>query len=96
VEQLVKVTRGGQVTIPAEMRRQAGIEIGDYVEMRMVEGRLVLVPKQLIDKDQTWFWTQDWQAAEREAEDDLRTGRVKAFETLDELIADLDADETED
>jgi AbrB family looped-hinge helix DNA binding protein len=96
MEQLVKVTRGGQVTIPAEMRRQAGIEIGDYVEMRMVEGRLVLVPKQLIDKDQTWFWTQDWQAAEREAEDDLRTGRVKAFETLDELIADLDADETED
>jgi AbrB family looped-hinge helix DNA binding protein len=96
VGQLVKVTRGGQVTIPAEMRRQAGIEIGDYVEMRMVEGRLVLVPKQLIDKDQTWFWTEEWQAAEREAEDDLRTGRVKAFETLDELIADLDADETED
>jgi len=96
MEQLVKVTRGGQVTIPAEMRRQAGIEIGDYVEMRMVEGRLVLVPKQLIDKDQTWFWTEKWQAAEREAEDDLRTGRVRAFETLDELIADLDADETED
>ena len=96
MEQLVKVTRGGQVTTPAEMRRQAGIEIGDYVEMRMIEGRLVLVPKQLIDKDQTWFWTEEWQAAEREAEDDLRTGRVKAFETLDELIADLDADETED
>jgi antitoxin MazE len=96
MEQLVKVTRGGQVTIPAEMRRQAGIEIGDYVEMRMVDGRLVLVPKQLIDKDQTWFWTEEWQAAEREAEDDLRAGRVKAFETLDELIADLDTDETED
>ena len=94
--QLVKVTRGGQVTIPADLRRQAGIEIGDYVEMRMVDGRLVLVPKQLIDKDQTWFWTEEWQAAEREAEDDLRAGRVKAFETLDELIADLDTDETED
>ena len=96
MEQLVKVTRGGQVTIPAEMRRQAGIEIGDYVEMRMVDGRLVLVPKQLIDKDQTWFWTEEWQAAERESEDDLRAGRVEALETLDELIADLDADETED
>ena len=96
MEQLVKVTRGGQVTIPADMRRQAGIEIGDYVEMRMVEGRLMLVPKQLIDKDQTWFWTKEWQAAEREAEDDLRAGRVKDFDTLDELIADLDADEAED
>jgi len=96
MEQLVKITRGGQVTIPAEMRRQAGIEIGDYVEMRMVDGRLVLVPKQLIDKDQTWFWTEEWQAAEREAEDDLRAGQVKEFDTLDELIADLDADEAED
>ena len=95
MEQLVKVTRGGQVTIPAELRRQAGIEIGDYIEMRMVDGQLVLVPKQLIDKDQTWFWTEAWQATEREAEDDLRAGRAKAFETLDELIADLDADEAE-
>ena len=96
MEQLVKVTRGGQVTIPADLRRQAGIEIGDYVEMRMVDGRLVLVPKQLIDKDQTWFWTKEWQTAEREAEDDLRAGRVEAFETLDGLIADLDADEAGD
>ena len=95
MEQLVKVTRGGQVTIPAELRRQAGIEIGDYIEMRMVDGQLVLVPKQLIDKDQTWFWTEAWQATEREAENDLRAGRAKAFETLDELIADLDADEAE-
>jgi AbrB family looped-hinge helix DNA binding protein len=96
MEQLVKVTRGGQVTIPAEMRRQAGIDVGDYVEIRLEEGHLVLVPKQLIDKDQTWFWTEEWQAAEREAEDDLHAGRVKTFDTLDELITDLDADETED
>ena len=94
--QLVKVTRGGQVTIPADLRRQAGIEIGDYVELRMVEGQLVLVPKQLIDKDQTWFWTEEWQAAEHEAEDDLRTGRARKFDTLDELITDLDADKAED
>ena len=96
MEQLVKVTRGGQVTIPADMRRQAGIDIGDYVEMRLEEGHLVLVPKQVIDKDQTWFWTEAWQAAEREAEADLRAGRVKEFDTLDELIADLNADEAED
>jgi antitoxin MazE len=96
MEQLVKVTRGGQVTIPAEMRRQAGIDIGDYIEIRLEEGHLVLVPRQLIDKDQTWFWTKEWQTTEREAEDDLRARKVKTFDTLDELIADLDADETED
>ena len=96
MEQLVKVTRGGQVTIPADLRRQVGIEIGDYVEVRLEEGHLVLRPKQMIDKDQTWFWTEEWQTAEREAEEDLRAGRVKAFDTLDGLIADLDADKAED
>ena len=94
MEQLVKVTRGGQVTIPAEMRREAGIEIGDYIEVRLEEGRLVLLPKEVIDKDQTWFWTDEWQAAEREAEEDLRAGRVETFDTLEALIADLD-DEVE-
>jgi len=96
MEQLVRVTRGGQVTIPADLRRQVGIEIGDYVEVRLEEGHLVLLPKQVIDKDQAWFWTEEWQAAEREAEDDLRAGQVKEFGTLDELVADLDADEAEE
>jgi len=96
MEHLVKITRGGQVTIPAEMRRQAGIDIGDYLAVRMVEGRLVLMPQQLIDKDQAWFWTEEWQAAEGEAQEDLHARHVQEFDTLDELIVDLDADKASD
>jgi hypothetical protein len=51
--------------------------------------------KQAIDKDQAWFWREEWQNAECEAEEDLRAGRAKAFNTLDELVADLDAEEAE-
>jgi AbrB family looped-hinge helix DNA binding protein len=92
MEQLVKVTRGGQITIPAEMRGEAGIEIGDYIEVRLEGSRLMLLPKQVIDKDQAWFWTEEWQAAEREVEEDLRAGRVKTFDNLSELVADLEDD----
>ena len=68
--------------------------------MQMVQGCLVLVPRQLIDsgcilKNQTWFWTQSWQTAEREAEDDLHAGWVEVFDTLEALTADLDADEAD-
>ena len=91
--ELIKVTRGGQVTIPAALRRQAGIEIGDYLEIQMVDNHLILVPKRVIDKDQAYFWSDAWQEGEREAEDDLRQGRVERFETLDELVADLDAED---
>ena len=93
MEQLIKVTRGGQVTIPAVLRREVGIEVGDYLEVRLEEDRLVLLPKQVIDKSQAYFWTEAWQEGEREAEENLRTGQVKRFETLENLIADLDAEE---
>jgi AbrB family looped-hinge helix DNA binding protein len=91
--ELVKVTRGGQVTIPAALRRQVGIEIGDYLQVEITDDHLVLVPKRVIDKGQAYFWSEPWQEGEREAEEDLREGRVERFETLDELIADLDAED---
>jgi len=38
------VTRKGQVTIPAALRRELGIEVGDTVEMRL-DGRRIHVRK---------------------------------------------------
>jgi hypothetical protein len=40
-------------------------------------------------EDQAWFWTEEWQAGEREAEADLTAGRYEAFDTMEELIDDL-------
>lgn len=39
--------------------------------------------------DQAWFWTPEWQAMEREADEDLAAGRYEDFETLDDFIEDL-------
>ena len=41
-------------------------------------------------QDQAWFWTKEWQAGEREAEADLAAGRYQAFDTMEDLIEDLD------
>jgi hypothetical protein len=43
--------------------------------------------------DQAYFWTEEWQAGEHEADEDIAAGRVKTFDTMDELIADLMDDE---
>ena len=40
-------------------------------------------------ENQAWFWTEEWQAGEREAEADLAAGRYQVFDTMDDLIADL-------
>jgi hypothetical protein len=46
--------------------------------------------KKLIDKSQTYFWTKKWQDAEKEADGDIKAGRVKTFNTVDDLVKDLE------
>ena len=87
---LTKVTRNGQVTLPAPARRALNIEEGDYVEVRLTEDSIVLTPKKLIDKSQAYFWSPSWQAAEREASEDIAAGRVHKVKNVDDLIANLD------
>ena len=56
----------------------------------LVAPRAVLMPKKLVDKSQAYFWTRRWQEAEREANEDIKAGRVKTFASGDELIKDLE------
>ncbi len=86
---LIKVTRNGQVTLPASARRQLRVEEGDYMAVRVTEDSIILTPKTLIDKSQAYFWTPEWQAAEREASADIAEGRVQEFENIDDLVAGL-------
>lgn len=84
-----RVTRHGQITLPASVRKELGVEEGDIVEIEIVNERAVLIPKKLVDKSQAYFWTKEWQEAEREASADIKAGRVKAFDSVEELFEDL-------
>jgi len=39
-----------------------------------------------IPRDQAYFWTKEWQAGEREADEDLKAGRVTKTKNLKELL----------
>ncbi len=43
--------------------------------------------------DQAYFHSPEWQAQEREADDDIHAGRVKTFDTMEAMLADLDSDD---
>ena len=51
---LVKVKRFAQVTIPVDIRRQAHIEQGDFVEISYESKRIILTPKRVSDKNVDW------------------------------------------
>ena len=83
---LVKVTRNFQVSIPKQVREALGLQEGDFIEVQERNGAIVMLPKKLIDADQAWFWSPEWQKEEREAEEDIRAGRVSGpFRNVREL-----------
>ena len=90
---VTKVTRNGQITLPAAIRREAKVEEGDLLAVRFEQDRIVLIPQKLIEKSQAYFWSESWQNAEREAERDSAEGRVEAYETVEDLIAALGQDQ---
>jgi antitoxin MazE len=82
---LVKVTNRGTITLPKRYRAAA------LYEVRPREGGgLELIPQHVVDPAQAWFWSERWQAMEREAEADVGAGRVKRFASVDGFIAELD------
>jgi AbrB family looped-hinge helix DNA binding protein len=81
-----KITRNFQVSIPKAIRDQLRLEEGDLLEVEQRDGEIVMIPKRLIDADQAWFWSREWQEGEREVDEDLRAGRVLGpFKTIEEL-----------
>ena len=80
-----KVTRNFQVTIPAQIRKVLSIKIGTLVDFVVEKGALVMRPKRLIDEDQAWFWTEEWQKGEKEAEKAIRKGGVVKFDSIQEM-----------
>lgn len=48
---LVRLLRGGQVTLPAETRKALKLAEGDYLEADVREGALVLKPVTVLDRE---------------------------------------------
>ncbi len=87
---LLKVRKNAQVTLPAGIRRAVHLEEGDILECEVRGGRIVLTPKKLIDRRDAWFWTEEWQKGEAEAQKDIDSGNVREFENVDDLLAYLE------
>ena len=88
--QLTRISPKHQITIPKEAFEKLQLEVGDFLEVETTEEGLLLIPKKLVSKDQTWFWTREWQEREREADEAISRGEVsKPFKKADELIRHL-------
>jgi AbrB family looped-hinge helix DNA binding protein len=47
----VRVNEKYQVTLPAELREKAHLEVGDILEAKAERGKITLTPKSVVDRD---------------------------------------------
>ena len=85
----VQVRKEFQITLPKSVRQDLRLDEGDLLAIEVRDHVLVLRPQKLVDRDQAWYWTPEWQAAERQVDEDLETGRYDDSETMDDMVADL-------
>jgi bifunctional DNA-binding transcriptional regulator/antitoxin component of YhaV-PrlF toxin-antitoxin module len=88
----VTVQGRGTLALPADVRRRHHLdEPGAQVEVvEREDGVIELHPHVPVRADLAWFWSDRWQAMEREADDEIAAGNVSQFESADEFLADLD------
>jgi AbrB family looped-hinge helix DNA binding protein len=87
---VLQIARDGRITLPNSLRRKAGLTPGDLLQVGITaDGRILLTPFVAVKRSQVYFWTQRWQASEREAEEDLRNKRYETFTAIEDFITDL-------
>ena len=100
---LVKVQHKGAVIIPTRLRTQAGIAEGDIMEVSFQDGKIIGVPKTLIDRSSFPTADSDYTPVQRrvidarlaEAEEDIKHGRIHGpFTTHEAMMAHLKSEQT--
>ena len=87
---MVTLGSDGRVTIPKNLRRQARLSEGDELDVEMTTDGILLRPCSQRDRDQWWYWTEEWQAGEQQIKEDRAAGRRgPVFASGDEFLAAL-------
>ncbi len=96
MKERLTIRKRGQVTLPKSILDRFNLDEGDTLELSVNEnGDIVVIPMVQVPASQRWFWTEEWQKGEREADENIRTGNVKSFNNLDDAFNWLDSDESE-
>ena len=91
----VSVQARGTVAIPPPLRRRLHLD-EPGAQVRFVEredGVVELQPVLPVPANQRWFWSERWQAMEREVDRHVAAGRVTTVEGADGLFEQLDGDQ---
>lgn len=93
MSKVIKIRGDGQLTLPVEIRKQAGLQPSDTLYSFVDKSGVIhLVPKAATDQNQAYFWTGQWQEGEEEANKNLSYRQSKDFNNIESLLEELESD----
>lgn len=96
MKERITIRKKGQITLPKDFMEKFHLAEGDSLELEVTEdGEVEITPMMQIPASQRWFWTDEWQKGEKEANEDIKAGNVKSFDDVDSAIKWLDSDDAE-
>ena len=87
---LRKLGKSNQVAIPKKILKKLHLNSNDYMDVYIEDNKIILEPKIVIPRDQAYFFTEEWQKDEHQAEQDIQSGRLTETADLDELMEEMD------
>ena len=87
---VITIGEGGVLRIPEEVLEHAHLKEGAPVSLHVAEDGRIVIQAEARDPDQWWFWTEEWQKKEREADEDIAAGRISRFYSDEEFTAELE------
>jgi antitoxin PrlF len=88
----VRVRAKGQLTLPEEICRTLHVGEGDEVEFAVHDdGTVSLRGYVSIPTDQAWFFTPEWLAGKREADEDIAARHGTVHESAEDMFNHLDS-----
>lgn len=91
VKARVKLRAKAQVTLPEEIRQALHIGEGDEVEFAVhPDGTITVRGYVSVPTDQAWFFTPEWLAGEREADEEIDAGRGTTHGSAEDMFAHLE------
>lgn len=86
---IVSVKQKSQVTIPQSIMEKIKLNIGDKLEIFVHDSHIVLKPVVMVPKEQSWFFSKEWQEKEKRVEENILEGKIGKVSTSQELLNEL-------
>lgn len=80
------VQKRNLISLPREIREQLNINEGDVLDIWMENNKIIIEPMKLVPSSQAYFWSETAQNDMLEAINDIDSGNVREFNTINEFL----------